>query len=101
MIWDWLTGLRKHLAASPESAAGETLLGEIERQSGGTDAAAHYRRAIELDAGSVEAHRGLGLVLLKSGDRAAARTELSRYLELRPDAPDRAYVQQYLIQTGK
>ena len=77
------------------------MLHHLYARHGGTDAAAHYRRAIELDAGSVEAHRGLGLVLLKSGDRAAARTELSRYLELRPDAPDRAYVQQYLIQTGK
>ncbi len=92
---------RKHLAASPESAAGESLLGEIERQGGGGEAAAHYRKAIQLDPASVEAHRGLGLVLFKSGDRAAARAELWRYLELRPDAPDRAYVQQYLAQIGE
>jgi predicted Zn-dependent protease len=92
---------RKHLAAAPGSAAGEALLGEIERQRGGAEAAAHYRKAIQLDPGSVEAHRGLGLVLFKSGDRAGARAELSRYLELRPDAPDRAYVRQYLAQTGE
>ena len=93
--------VRKHLAATPDSAAGESLLGEIERQRGGAGAAAHYRKAIELDPASLEAHRGLGLVLFKSGDRSAAKAELSRYLELRPDAPDRAYVQQYLAQIGE
>ena len=92
---------RKHLAGAPDSAAGEALLGEIERQRGGAAAATHYRRAIELDPDSSEAHRGLGLLLLKRGERARAMAELTRYLELRPDAPDRAYVQQYLAQPGE
>jgi glycine/D-amino acid oxidase-like deaminating enzyme len=44
--------------------------------------------AITLDPAHPEAHRGLGLALLKTGQAAAGQQALRRYLELKPDAAD-------------
>jgi predicted Zn-dependent protease len=52
-------------------------------------AEAHYRRALELDAGNVRAHRGLGLLYEASGRTAEALEAYRVYLELSLDAPDR------------
>jgi tetratricopeptide (TPR) repeat protein len=86
----------RYVAARPTDPRGHQVLGEIERREGtpeADDAAlASYRRALELDARFPEAWRGLGLLLQRRGDRAGAREALSRYLELAPDAPDRAHV---------
>jgi predicted Zn-dependent protease len=43
-----------------------------------------------------EAHRALGLVQRRLGDRAASETAFRRYLELRPGAPDKAMIATYL-----
>jgi predicted Zn-dependent protease len=87
---------QRFLRIEPAHAGGHLLLGEIARRdatAGSEDAAlASYRRALELDPGAAEAWRGLGLVHRKKGDRAAARAAFARYLELAPDAPDRALV---------
>jgi beta-barrel assembly-enhancing protease len=45
-----------------------------------------------------EAQRGLGLVLLKNGDKAGAAAAFRRYLALRPAADDRAYIESFLQQ---
>lgn len=47
-----------------------------------------YRNAIELDPGLAEPHRGLGLALIKTGEREAGRAALRKYLEIKPDADD-------------
>ena len=51
-------------------------------------AAQFYGEAITLDPAHPEAHRGLGLALLKTGQAAAGQQALRRYLELKPDAAD-------------
>ena len=51
-------------------------------------AAQFYDEAIALDPAHPEAHRGLGLALLKTGQAAAGQKALLRYLELKPDAAD-------------
>jgi predicted Zn-dependent protease len=82
------------VAAAP-TAAGWVASGDVARL-GKVDlpaAAARYRAAIALDPGCAAAHRGLGLALLRSGDRAGARAALRRYLELLPGAPDRPFVE--------
>jgi len=51
-----------------------------------------YRKALEFDDVPAEAHRGLGIVLVRSGDREAARAAFAHYLERRPAAEDREMI---------
>lgn len=68
--------------------------GELYRSRGqATDfatAAGFYREAVSRDDAPVEAWRGLGLALLRSGDQDAGQVALKTYLDKRPDAKDRA-----------
>ncbi len=95
--WDQV---KRYVALEPKDAAGHLLLAEVARRdaTAGWEAAAlsSYRRAIELDPRCAEAWRGLGLALSKQGDASGARDAFRRYLELAPDAPDRAHVQSTL-----
>jgi predicted Zn-dependent protease len=71
------------------------------RQPGAADrdaAARYYREALALDAKLPEAHRGLGLELMKSGDRDGAAQAFRRYLQLAPDAADQAHIQEFIRQ---
>jgi predicted Zn-dependent protease len=90
-------GAKKYAAMNPAAARGPFLLGEIARQrhdASSTEAAlASYRKAIELDRGYAQPYRALGLLLLKRGEKPAAREALERYLELSPAADDRGYVE--------
>ena len=58
-----------------------------------TAAAGYYRAAIAQSDAPAEAWRGLGLVALRSGERAEARTALETYLRMRPDAADRSMIE--------
>jgi tetratricopeptide (TPR) repeat protein len=53
-------------------------------------AAAFYREAIGKGSGLPEAHRGLGLALLRTGAAEEGKKMLKEYLELKSDAGDRA-----------
>ncbi len=90
----------RFLALRPGDAAGHLALGEVARRDtapgSAAAAAASYRRALEIDASAAAAWRGLGLVLWKTGQKAEALRAFARYLELAPDAPDRAHVRSYL-----
>jgi hypothetical protein len=55
-------------------------------------AVAAYRRALEHADAPPEALRGLGLVLARQGERAAAGQAYERYLAARPDAVDRELI---------
>jgi predicted Zn-dependent protease len=55
-----------------------------------------YQKAVELSDAPAEAHRALGLLLSRTGDKARARPAFERYLQLRPDADDREMVREYL-----
>lgn len=66
--------------------------GELYRLRGAprdlVNAAQFYAQAIALDPAHAEAHRGLGLALLKTGQAGSGQQALRRYLELKPDAAD-------------
>jgi len=55
-----------------------------------------YLRAISVAPDFAPSYRALGVHYLKSGGYSEASRQLSRYLELAPDARDRAYVENYL-----
>lgn len=66
--------------------------GELYRTRGNprdlVNAIEFYTHAIEQDPTLAEAHRGLGLSLIKTGHTAEGQVELRKYLELKPAAPD-------------
>lgn len=51
-----------------------------------------FSEAMRLEPDDADASRGAGLVRWMRGETAAARPLLQRYLERRPDAPDRLYI---------
>lgn len=65
------------------------------------NAAEFYGQAIALQPDLADAHRGLGLSLIKIGRVEQGRESLGRYLALKPDAPDAATINMVLASTGK
>ncbi|HEY8592657.1 MAG TPA: M48 family metalloprotease [Sphingomicrobium sp.] len=63
-------------------------------------AADFYSRAVALEPQLAEAHRGLGLSLIKTGRTAEGLTALERYLQLKPDASDLAMIQMTVGSVG-
>lgn len=55
-----------------------------------------FNSVIETAPGFAPAHRALGLLAYKRGDKARARILLNRYLELAPTAEDRGHIEFYL-----
>ncbi|MBS0574946.1 MAG: M48 family metalloprotease [Proteobacteria bacterium] len=74
-----------------------------QRRSDGDAARASdlYRQAIAHADAPAAAWREYGLDLRQSGQRAAAIDALRRYLQLAPQAEDRAFVEQYLAELEK
>jgi len=64
-------------------------------------AIAQYRLAISGPEAPAAAHRNLGLVLRRIGDGALAREAFQRYVELAPEANDRAMVDAYIQELSK
>jgi hypothetical protein len=68
--------------------------GELYRARGAADdfakAAGFYREAVAKGDAPVEAYRGLGLALLRTGDASGGQAALRSYLERAPQAKDRA-----------
>lgn len=58
------------------------------------DAATAYRAAIAAGNAPAEAHRGLGLALLRKGNTAAGQAALRDYVKAKPDAKDGAMMAQ-------
>lgn len=86
--------------ARPSDAATYALRGDLcrARSEGNDQSQAHaaYERALEIDGRNAAAHRGLGLMDVRSGQKAGAIAHLSEYLRLAPDAADASYMRQYL-----
>jgi Zn-dependent protease with chaperone function len=78
--------------------------GELYRMRGAprdlVNAAQFYGEAIALDPALAEAHRGLGLSLLKTSQPDPGREALRRYLALKPDAPDARLIGMMIPQQG-
>ncbi len=74
--------------------------GEVYRlrgESGDLDLALEDYRASSLSPNSPPAaFRGIGLICRQRGEKTEARAALDRYLELAPDAPDSAFIKNYL-----
>lgn len=63
-------------------------------------AAEFYQLAIDLDPSLANAHRGLGLSLLKTARPTEGYIALRNYLNLKPDAPDAAMIRLMLPKEG-
>jgi predicted Zn-dependent protease len=78
--------------------------GEVYRlRNGDGDAAKaqeNYERALAAADAPPEAHRGLGFVHMRGGDQVRADEQFRRYLQLRPDAEDRAIIRSYVQVRG-
>jgi predicted Zn-dependent protease len=66
--------------------------GELYRSRGHprdlVNAADFYRQAVALDPARADAHRGLGLALMRARNVEEGRAALTRYISMRPDASD-------------
>ena len=93
-------GVAKYLTIGGNAPKAYCLLGEICRERGGEGdkekAKEHYQRAISLDPLYAEAHKGIGLIYYKQGEKALAKRYLETYLSLSPLASDRAYIEEYI-----
>ncbi|MBM4299203.1 MAG: hypothetical protein FJ143_15815 [Deltaproteobacteria bacterium] len=101
--WEWAEeAIQMFRKIRPVDPNGSYQLGEIfRRRAEGEDlqkAEESYRAALASDGKFAGAYQGLGLLYLKRGDRAKATEAFAKYVELAPDAKDRAYVESYLIE---
>ena len=74
----------------------ETPEGQMAIRSNNESALREYSRALEIDPGLAEAHRGRGYALEALGRRKEAGGEFVLYLRARPDADDRPIVIEHL-----
>ena len=56
------------------------------------NAADFYQKSVTLKPDLADAHRGLGLSLIKTGRMTEGRAALERYLALKPEATDAAMI---------
>lgn len=92
--------LRRHSAMGVEPSLIRYFYGEMFRQRGGEGDAQRamdaYLHSIEGGAAPPEAYKNLGYLHLKAGDLEKAQERFREYLELAPDASDRAMIEFYL-----
>ncbi len=92
--------LRRHVSMGIEESLVHYFHGEMYRQrdeEGDRERAADaYLKSIALGNPPPEAYKNLGYLSLKTDDVAQARNYFSEYLEIKPDASDRAMIEFYL-----
>lgn len=93
--------LIQHLAERGWTAPLWFARGELYRVHGSqrdlVHAAEFYRSAISLDPSLADAYRGLGLSLIKTGERSSGMEALGTYLKTKPDAKDAAMIRTMLL----
>jgi len=93
-------GVEKFLKLKPSDARGHYCLGEIYRQRGEKEdrqkAEEEYRQALSYDPNYPLPRKGLGIIYYKQGMTDKSVDEFEKYLQLLPDALDRAYIKQYI-----
>jgi predicted Zn-dependent protease len=96
--------LERHAAIGVRPALVHYFYGEMFRQRGQPEdeqrAMDAYRQAIAVGETPPAAHKNLGYLYLKAGDNGQAQEQFRRYLELVPDAGDRAMIEFYLADEG-
>jgi predicted Zn-dependent protease len=92
--------LKKHREIGVEPGLIDFFQGEMYRQRNSDGdlelAKKSYQLATQGDKPIADAHRNLGYMNLKQGNPSRASQEFRRYLELNPDADDRAMIEFYL-----
>jgi predicted TPR repeat methyltransferase len=92
--------LRRHLNMGIDKSLVHFFHGEMYRQrdeSGDRERAMDsYMTSIEMGSPPPEAYKNLGYLSLKSRDMVKARKHFKKYLEINPDASDRAMIEFYL-----
>jgi len=92
-----LTRLARDIPSRPEYLVAR---GETYRLRGASEdldkALADYKTAVAVEGVPAEAYRGLGMIQRLRDQPAEARTNLLRYLELAPQAPDAAMIKSYV-----
>ncbi len=86
----------KAMEIDPQSAAakiGAGYVNYLKRQF--PSAIALYQSALAIDRGNPDTYKKLGMAYRDSGDAGKAATAFQSYLDLSPDAPDRADFEQY------
>ncbi len=92
-----LKSLSKAMALNPQNIKariGAGYANYLKKQY--SSAIALYQSALALDKGRPEIYKKLGLAYRESGDKAAAKRFFQNYLDLAPDASDRAEMEGYL-----
>ena len=67
--------------------------GKDQRKSNSERSEELYKKALQLDGQAASAYRGLGMLYEELGKVPEAQSEYHRYLEARPNAPDRTRVE--------
>lgn len=92
--------LQRHAAIGIDAGLIDYFYGEMYRQRGeaGDEALAMQAYTSAIDRGSAppEAHKNLGYLHLKARQMSNAQANFRRYLDLKPDASDRAMIEFYL-----
>ncbi len=92
--------LERHAAMGVDPSLVRFFYGEMFRQRGNEGdrelAIAAYRHAIEGGGAPSAAYKNLGYLLLKDGDKKAAQKYFRTYLDVEPEASDRAMIEFYL-----
>lgn len=92
--------LRTHMEIGVKPGLIYFFQGEMYRQRKGEGdldlAKKSYKLAINSDEPIADAYRNLGYIELKQGNSSQAIEMFSHYLELKPDADDRAMIEFYL-----
>ena len=98
-----VTELDHSLKQREQSANGHFYLGQALANLGRFDEAAeHLSRAVELGGDEMkDAHRFLGIIYLRRGERERGVAELETYLKLSPNARDADQIRQVIRQNQK
>jgi Flp pilus assembly protein TadD len=93
--------LERARALEPDKASVREALARAYYRSGNLVAAtAEFARSVELEPVNDYAHFGLGLCLLRSGDRIGARRHLKLAIAMRPEAADYRHALDRALATG-